>query len=101
MGKKKHKKQYKDDANDKYDYSDIIYDGDIRELMKNLADSIEGYIDYIETNAIFEGITEKEWDAQMEVAKKLVKKLRKGNPSVFDIETLNEVLASNHNLIVN
>ena len=117
MGKNKHRKYYNSDYDDvikkkkkkkkkktyddnDYDYSDINYSGDIRKLMNEIADSIQGYIDYIETYAIFEGTTESEWDKNMEIAKKLIKKLRKGDPSVFDIPTLNEVLASGHNLVL-
>lgn len=96
--KKKKQKKYHDDS--EYDYSDINYSGDIRKLMNDIADSIQGYIEYIETYAIFEGTTEIEWEKNMKQVKKLIKKLRKGDPSVFDISTLNEVLATDHKLII-
>lgn len=104
MGKKKKLKQkdvfeFDDDA--EYDYSDIHEDPDtLRETMKKMADALECYKDYIETYAIFEGITEKEWEENMKLIKKLIKKLRRGDPSVFDISALNDVLDSDHNLIV-
>ena len=102
MGKKKKKKNRMMEVYDEndYDYSDINYNGDIRKLMGHIASSIEGYIDYIETYAIFEGITEKEWETNMKIVKKLIKKLKKGDPSVFDVQTLNEVLATDHELVV-
>ena len=95
MGKKKEKKKKKI-----YDYSNINYDGDIRKMMKELARSIKGYIDYVEVYAIFDGITEKEWKKNMKRAKKLIKKLKKGDPSVFNIEVLNQVLDSDHKLVI-
>ena len=100
MGKKKNKKKYNGYDDSEYDYSDINYDGDIRKVMRDIASAIEGYLDYAETYAIFEGITEKEWETNMKIAKKLVKKLRKGDPSVFDIDTLNKVLATDHQLVI-
>ncbi len=95
MGKKKKKNNI-----DEFDYSDINYNGDIRKLMLNIAESIEGYLDYMETYAIIEGISEEEWEKNMKIGKKLIKKLRKGDPSVFDIPTLNEVLSSDHQLVI-
>ena len=97
MGKNDKKKKNKEEE---YDYSDINYSGDIRHLMSDIADSLEGYIDYIETFVIFSGITEKEWEKNIKTVKKLIKKLRKGNPSVFNIDELNNVLASEHQIIV-
>ena len=98
MSKKKKKKNHYDKT--EYDYSEINYSGDIRKLMDDIANSIEGYIDNMETYAIFEGMTEAEWDKNMKIAKKLIKKLRKGDPSVFDIDTLNRVLASGHKIVL-
>lgn len=94
--KKKKKKKKKEE----YDYSDINYDGDIRKMMKELADSIKGYIKYMEVYVIFEGVTEDEWKKNMKVAKKLIKKLKKGDPSVFNIDVLNEMLADDHKLVI-
>lgn len=96
--KKKNKKKKKTD--DEYDYSDINYSGDIRKLMKQMANSLECYIDFIETYAIFEGITEDEWQKNVKNIKKLIKKLRKGDPSVFDINNMNEVLTQGHQLVI-
>lgn len=100
MGKKNKKKKCLINEDNEYDYSDINYNGDIRKFMTNIADSIEVYIDFIETYAIFEGITEDAWKQNMKIAKKLIKKLRKGDPSVFNISKLNEVISSNHKIII-
>lgn len=85
----------------KYDYSDFNYDGDFLGLMRKIADSIESYIDYMETYAIYEGVTESEWNKNIKIANKLIKKLRKGDPSVFNVEALNDILSSDHHLIMN
>ena len=93
---KKEKKKKKK----KYDYSDINYDGDFRKVMKEHAKSLKGYIKYLEVYVIFEGMTEKEWKENMKIAKKLIKKLKKGDPSVYNINVLNEMLADNHKLVI-
>lgn len=102
MGKNnvyKHPEKYNQDG--EYDYSDIHEKEEkIIKAMKKMADSFECYKDYIETYAIYSGITEKEWKQNVKVVKKLIKKLRKGDPSVFDIEALNEALDSDHGLIM-
>lgn len=98
--KKKPKKKKKDHDDILYDYSDINYGGDIRKLMDQFADSIEGYVDSVNTYFIFEGINKEEWKKMKKQAKKLIRKLREGDPSVFDINVLNEVLASDHSIIV-
>ena len=60
--KKKKKNKQKDEYKD-YDYSEIHYDADeLVTCMKKMADALECYKDYIETYAIFEGITEEEWN---------------------------------------
>lgn len=96
MNKKKKKNFY----DDEYDYSDIHYDGDFRELCQKIANSIEEFMELMETYAIFDGMTEDEWNSNIKKLKKLCKKLRKGDPSVFDIDRLNELLDSGHGLII-
>lgn len=98
--KKKKKKKQKEHDVTEYDYSDINYNGDIRKLMTQIADSIEEYVDSINSYFIFDGVHKDEWDMMEKKIKKLIKKLRKGDPSVFDIQTLNEVLASEHPIIL-
>ena len=99
-GNKKKKRKKKKNRDNEYDYSDIHYRGDIRKVMNAIADSLEDYINYIEVYIIFEGITEDDWIKNMKIAKKLIKKLRQGNPDVFDIPSLNELLDSGHDLII-
>ena len=99
--KKDTKKKKKKKNRGKYDYSDINYDGDFRKVMKQHAKAIKGYIKYIEVYAIFEGMTEEEWEENMKIAKKLIKKLKKGDPSVYNIDELNSTLAENHKLVIN
>ena len=83
MGKKK----------EDYDYSDIHCDEDeLREIMKNMAKSIQMYVETISMYAILEGVTEKTWEDNIKTAKKLVKKLKNGDPSVFNVEALNDYL---------
>ena len=84
----------------KYDYSKIHYDGDIKELMTNIADNLEEYLIYVKTYAIFDGMSEEEWNENMKTAEKLIKKLRKGDPSVFNINELNNALDSEHDIIL-
>ena len=105
MVKKKKKKKKKKEKSNEYDlndfdYSDINYNGDIRKLMNDIADSIEGFLDYLEVYIIFEGASEKKLKKNINICKELIKKLRKGDPSVFDISALNEILASGHNLLI-
>ena len=93
--KKKHNKKYEE-----YDYSEIHCDEyDLQAKMKKMAEALEYYKDYIETYTIFEGITEEEWEKNMQQLKKLIKKLKKGDPSVFDIDALNDMLDSGHQLV--
>ena len=99
--KKDDKKKKKKKKKAKYDYSDINYDGDFRKVMKEHAKAIKGYIRYLEVYAIFEGMTEDEWKENIKIAKKLIKKLKKGDPSVYNIEELNNTLAENHRLVIN
>ena len=104
MGKKK--KKYHNDYYDDYyddddmDYSGIHYDGDIRELLTVIADSIEGYMKIMETYAIFDGVTEKEWNEDNANLRKIIKGLRKGKTNMFDKERLNEILDSGHSVII-
>ena len=101
MPRKKKDKVDKDDEPEEFDLSEINADeDDIRKKMKAMANSIECYLDYIETYAIFDGITEEEWKKNVKTVKKLIKKLRKGDPSVFDIPTLNNVLSQGHQLVI-
>ena len=99
--KKKKKKEKEDNEYEEYDYSEINADEYyIRKKMKAMANSFEEYIDCIDTYAIFDGISEEEWKKHVKRIRKLIKKLRKGDPSVFDIPTLNEVLSREDQLVV-
>lgn len=100
MGKKKKKKQKKYVNNDILDFSDIDYNGNFHKVMKQMADSLEYYINTADTDFIFDGISEDEWKKNVAIVEKLIKKLRKGDTSVFDIPTLNEVLSQGHQLVI-
>ena len=98
--KKKIKKYTYNDYRNDYDYSNIHCDeGELILKMKKMAEALEYYKDYIETYTIFEGISEDQWNDNMKKLKKLIKKLKKGDPSVFDIDTLNDLLDSGHQLV--
>ena len=98
MGKKKKQKHILAHENEEYDYSDIHYNGDIRKLMNDFADAIEGYLDSVNTYYIFEGVNEESWKKMKKKTKKLIKKLRQGDPSVFNIRMLNEVIESDNSI---
>ena len=95
MSKKKHKKHQK------YDYSEIDAEPEeIRAIMKQYAKDFKLFKKVAKRNIIFGGMKENESKKQMKVLKKLIKKLKKGDPSVFDIDVLNELLHSNRELII-
>lgn len=83
MGKKKKEKEY--------DYSEFNYEGDMKEMMRETAESIQQFVDYMEEYTIFEGMTDEEWKENSKTLKKLIKKLKKGDPSVFNVEVFNEL----------
>lgn len=82
----------------KYDYSKIHYDGDFRKRMCKIADSLEEYINYIKTYIIFNNMSEDEYNEHIQTAEKLIKKLRKGDISVFNIDELNNLLDNGHDI---
>jgi hypothetical protein len=83
MSKKKKEKEY--------DYSEFNYEGDMKEMMRETAESIQQFVDYMEEYTIFEGMTDEEWKENSKTLKKLIKKLKKGDPSVFNVEVFNEL----------
>ena len=82
----------------KYDYSKIHYDGDFRKKMNQIADSLDEYINYIKTYIIFNNMSEDEYNENIQIAEKLIKKLRKGDPSVFNIDELNNLLDNGYDI---
>ena len=82
----------------KYDYSKIHYDGDFRKKMNKIADSLDEYINYIKTYIIFNNMSEDEYNENIQIAEKLIKKLRKGDPSVFNIDELNNLLDNGYDI---
>lgn len=58
--------------------------------MKQMAESLEEYLSVIENYVIINGLTEKEYDKAVETVKKLIKKLKKGDTSVYseDLESV-------------
>lgn len=90
---KKHK--YKD----KYDYSDIHYDGDVKKMLNEMGDVIESFASYMEKYAIF-SCSEEEWEENRKLIKKLIRKLKRGDPSCLDIDRMNEILDSGHNVLI-
>lgn len=81
-----------------YDYSKIHYDGNFKEKMSIIADSLEEYINYIKTYVIFNNMSEDEYNKYISTAEKLIKKLRKGDPSVFNIKELNNLLDAGYDI---
>ncbi len=65
--------------------------------MKEMAKSLEEYLSIIEDYVIINGLTEEEYKDAVHTVKKLIKKLKKGDTSVYvhDLESvvddLNEV----------
>ena len=90
---KKHK--YKD----KYYYSDIHDDGDVKKMLNEMGDVIESFASYMEKYAIF-SCSEEEWEENRKLIKKLIRKLKKGDPSCLDIDRMNEILDSGHNVLI-
>lgn len=84
---------------DDYDYSDIHYDGDVRKLLKDMGDVIEEFASYMDKYAIY-SCSEEEWINNMRLIKKLIKKLKKGDPSCLDIDRMNEILDSGHSVLI-
>lgn len=82
-----------------YDYSDIHYDGDVKKLLEDMAKVIEEFASYMETYAIY-SCSEEEWEENRKLIKKLIKKLKKGDPSCLDIDRMNEILDSGHSVLV-
>ena len=97
MGKKKKKKYL--DAYEKYDYSDINYDGNIPKMMKDMAEGLEAYIDYL-SYMIMEGIAEDEFKDAIDQVKKLIKNLKKGDPDIFNNNELNESIEQDRMLVI-
>lgn len=62
-----------------------------KEFMKGMANALEDYLYALEEYIIIDGITEEEYDKAIETLKKLIKKLRKGDTSVYR-ENLDEVV---------
>ena len=58
--------------------------------MKQMAESLEEYLSVIENYVIINGLTEKEYEKAVETVKKLIKKLKKGDTSVYseDLEAV-------------
>ena len=90
---KKHKHK------DEYDYSDIHYDGDVKKMLNEMGDVIESFASYMEKYAIF-SCSEEEWEENRKLIKKLIRKLKKGDPSCVDIDRMNEILDSGHNVLI-
>lgn len=97
MGKKKKNKKNKDIDSS---YSEFHYDGDLLELMKNMADGIEFYLNTTTRYMIIENITEEEYKSAVKQIKKLIKKLREGDTSVFSTEGFNELVDSGHGYLL-
>ena len=78
MGKKKHKDRYDD-----YD-NEGMYN---QELLNQIADHLEAYIDAAENLFIFEGKSKEIIEEAIKVIKKAIKYLRAGRPDkVFNEE---------------
>lgn len=90
---KKHKHK------DEYDYSDIHYDGDVKKMLNEMGDVIESFASYMEKYAIY-SCSEEEWEENRKLIKKLIRKLKKGDPSCLDIDRMNEILDSGHNVLI-
>ena len=90
---KKHKHK------DEYDYSDIHYDGDVKKMLNEMGDVIESFASYMEKYAIF-SCSEEEWEENRKLIKKLIRKLKRGDPSCLDIDRMNEILDSGHNVLI-
>lgn len=58
--------------------------------MKLMAESLDEYLSVLENYVIINGLTEKEYDKAVETVKKLIKKLKKGDTSVYteDLEAV-------------
>lgn len=89
MSKKKKKKKKEVE----YDYTDIHCDEvDLRKSMKGMSKSLQLYMDTINNYAILEGVKEEKWKEDMRTVDRLIKKLKEGDPSVFNNDSLNEYL---------
>ena len=62
-----------------------------KKLLNFIADSLESYIDVREELLIYE-ISPEELEKQLKKGRKLVKKIRKGDMSVFNEEVLEDEL---------
>ena len=60
-------------------------------VMKTMAESLEEYLYILDDYIIVNGITEKEYNEAVSVVKKLIKKLKKGDTSVY-VSNLDEVV---------
>ena len=83
-----------------YDYSELHYDGDIRKMMKKMAKNLNQYINCVTQYTIIEGVTEEEFKKALKKAKKLIKKLNDGDPSVFNVERFNEIVDSGNRYLL-
>ena len=68
-------------------------------LLEDMAKVIEEFASYMETYAIY-SCSEEEWEENRKLIKKLIKKLKKGDPSCLDIDRMNEILDSGHSVLV-
>ena len=62
-----------------------------KEFMKGMADALEEYLYALEEYIVIDGITEEEYADSINTLKKLIKKLRKGDTSVYR-DNLEEVV---------
>lgn len=54
-----------------------------REMMEEQADNLENYLNIVENYIIIKGITKKEKEKAVKKVRKLIKKLREGDKSVY------------------
>ena len=62
-----------------------------KKLLNFIADSLESYID-VREELLISGISPEELEKQLKKGRKLVKKIRKGDMSVFNEEVLEDEL---------
>lgn len=60
-------------------------------VMKNMAESLSEYLSIVEDYVIVNGLTEDEYKEAVQTVKKLIKKLKKGDTSVY-VSDLEEVV---------
>lgn len=73
------------------------YGYDLKEEMKKMADSLEDYLDIVDTFEILEGMSEEAYKKSKKDIEKLIKLLRKGRASeAFDKERLEDFVMKYH-----